>query len=134
MQVRKVTFHFLVACGLLNLCGMSVALGQTQTDMTKAADRDAQKVEQRLDAAINKYRKRLDKTQLRDFDESQRLWVAYRKSACDFEAGGDDGGSVQPMIILECFQRYAAVRLMDVQRLLTCTEGDLSCPVFSDGT
>ena len=76
----------------------------------------------------------LNKHQRALFDVSQRHWVAYRKAACDFQASGVKGGSAFPMIVAQCLDEYAQVRLTTVTVLLKCSEGDLSCPEFRHGT
>jgi uncharacterized protein YecT (DUF1311 family) len=115
---------------------------QTQSEMTQSADQSTRKVMADLDAAIHQYRKRLsaqsaddnDTDRLKEFDESQRKWVEFRKAACDFESSGVRGGSVEGMVNLMCWETYTRERLKHLQYLLNCVDGDLSCPVSRDGT
>ena len=132
------------------VCSLSLAIGallslpghsQTQSKMTQSAGHSLQKVMAALDAAVREYRKRLSTPdanespdRLREFDESQRKWVEFRKAACDFESSGARGGSVEPMVNSMCWETYTHERLKHLQILLSCTEGDLSCPVPKNGT
>ena len=61
--------------------------------------------------------------------QAQRRWIAFRDAECAFEASGVDGGSIQPMILSLCLTSLTDTRVEDLQRLLSCEEGDTSCPV-----
>ncbi|MGK9164662.1 DUF1311 domain-containing protein [Inquilinus limosus] len=60
---------------------------------------------------------------------AQRAWIAYRDAECRFMASGVEGGSVQPMIVAQCLEQVTSQRTDDLEALLNCEEGDLSCPV-----
>ncbi len=107
---------------------------QTQLDMNRDADRTLRDREAKLNASVAIYRKRLQASQLLAFDESQRRWVAYRKAACEFQAGGVAGGSAYPMVLAACLTDYANQRLVIITELMNCVEGDLSCPAFKRGS
>src|SRR5215470_9719154 len=79
---------------------------QTQFDMSRDAQRALHDVEAKLNAAVATYRMRLNSSQLAAFDESQRLWGAYRKAACEFQASGVAGGSAYPLVLALCLTDY----------------------------
>ncbi len=117
---------------------VALALGapvhaQTQLEMNQSADRSLREMEAKLDAAVAAYRKLLTPSQTVAFDDSQRQWTNYRKAACDFQASGVVGGSAYSMILALCLTDYANERLNIVTRLMSCTEGNLSCPAFRRG-
>jgi|SRR5450631_2728518 len=107
---------------------------QSQSDMNAAAQQELGSVENKLQKAVVKYRQRLNAGQLRAFDESQRLWLSYRKAACDFQSSGVAQGSALPMILAYCLRDQAVDRLKVLDYLANCQEGDLSCPAFKQGT
>ena len=123
-----------VGFGALALWICAALHAQSQLDMHRDADRALHDAEAKLSAAVTTYRKRLDSSQRAAFDESQRLWVAYRKAACEFQASGVAGGSAYPMILLLCLTDYANQRLIIITELTNCVEGDLSCPAFQRGS
>jgi uncharacterized protein YecT (DUF1311 family) len=109
-------------------------LAQTQSDLNVTASQTAREAQAQLDKAVQTYRRRLTTQQKRMFDLSQRRWEVYRHAACEFQASGAAGGSVHPMVIDYCWRDYTMDRLKVLNYLLTCTEGDLSCPEFEHGT
>lgn len=61
--------------------------------------------------------------------EAQRRWIAFRDAECAFEASGAQGGSIQPMIRSLCLTSLTDARSEDLQRLLSCEEGDTTCAI-----
>ena len=119
---------------MLSVLFLGGARAQSQQEMNASATGDLQAVEAQLQSAVATYRARLDAARRNAFDESQRRWAAYRKAACDFQASGVAGGSVEPLARTLCLQDYAVERLQRLDYLLKCEEGDLSCPAFKSGT
>jgi uncharacterized protein YecT (DUF1311 family) len=70
------------------------------------------------------------KAALRD---AQRAWITFRDADCAFSASGVAGGSAYPMIYANCLDGATQQRLGDLDYYLNCQEGDLSCPVPSEG-
>jgi len=119
---------------MLSVLFIGGARAQSQREMNASAAGDLQAVEAQLQSAVAAYRARLGASQRNAFDESQRRWAAYRKAACDFQATGVAGGSVEPLVRTLCLQDYAVERFQRVDYLLKCEERDLSCPAFKPGT
>jgi uncharacterized protein YecT (DUF1311 family) len=59
---------------------------------------------------------------------AQRAWLAFRDAECMWQSSGDDGGSVAPMIALQCTAALTDARAKVLAGFRTCEEGDLSCP------
>lgn len=57
----------------------------------------------------------------------QTEWIQYRTKACEFEQNGVKGGSAAPMVFWQCQTRMTRDRTAELQRHLSCEEGDLSC-------
>lgn len=64
------------------------------------------------------------------FRRTQKLWIQYRTSACNFESSGVAGGSAQGLLKSQCDARMTRTRTAELEVLANCKEGDLSCPRF----
>ena len=58
---------------------------------------------------------------------AERAWVAFRDQECEFETAVTRGGSIHPMEVSICLARLTRERSKELQRQLSCPEGDLSC-------
>lgn len=89
----------------------------TQRQMNACASRDYKQADADLNAAYKQVMSRLGdptKTKLR---QAQRLWIPYRDAACDAEASQFEGGSLQPLIVLTCFERLTKARIQDLHSI-----------------
>ena len=57
----------------------------------------------------------------------QKAWIGYRTTACQFESGAAQGGSVQAQLNWLCAARMTDERAEALGRLATCAEGDVTC-------
>ncbi len=57
----------------------------------------------------------------------QTAWIGFRTAACRFESGPTTGGSVYDFVYWSCAARMTRERSADLERLATCTEGDITC-------
>jgi uncharacterized protein YecT (DUF1311 family) len=64
---------------------------------------------------------------------AQRAWLAFRDAECKQDEAAADGGSVAPMVSLQCQTRLAIARSQQLQDRLLCPEGDLACVHVGDG-
>jgi uncharacterized protein YecT (DUF1311 family) len=90
------------------------------------------------DAKLNKTYKQIT-ARLSDLPEfhaaltkAQRAWIAYRDAECAFVSSAVADGSAYPMIANDCLAALTESRIQDLEGLLQCEEGDLSCPVPSE--
>lgn len=60
---------------------------------------------------------------------AQRKWIAYRDADCEFQSFKTTGGSVHGMIYAQCLTRKTTDRVNEFKKMLSCKEGDLSCPL-----
>ena len=60
---------------------------------------------------------------------AQKAWLLYRDGECDFESSPTLGGSIHSMIVLQCRTTHTVARTKALRAMLTCEEGDLSCPL-----
>lgn len=63
---------------------------------------------------------------------AQRAWVSFRDAECKQDEVAADGGSVAPMIILNCRTKLTEARTEQLQNRLLCKEGDLACVTLGD--
>jgi uncharacterized protein YecT (DUF1311 family) len=59
--------------------------------------------------------------------QAQRDWVKFRDAECSFQTAGAAGGSVMPMLTLQCMDDLTQSRVKDFEVYLNCKEGDLGC-------
>lgn len=104
-----------------------------QATMNECADKALKASDTELNALYKQIEARLkddqDKTKL--LISAQKAWIAFRDAECNFSATGVAGGSVYPMIVLQCRDGLTQNRVKDFKNYLSCEEGDLSCPVPS---
>ena len=103
----------------------------TQKVMAECAYEDFLKANVQYADSNRQYSGRLTGTQRDLFRRSQSAWLAYRTATCKFESSALRGGSAQAMSNWQCASRMTRARAIEVQNLLNCKEGDLSCPRFN---
>ena len=61
------------------------------------------------------------------FRRAQKSWIAYRTATCAFESSAVQGGSAQGMINWQCAARMTRARVVELNAIGNCREGDLAC-------
>jgi uncharacterized protein YecT (DUF1311 family) len=103
----------------------------TQADMNACAGRQYQAADKALNSVYQQITQRLKgaaDTKKR-LVGAQRSWVSWRDAECEFAASGVSGGSVYPLVHLNCLTAQTSSRTEALKEYLKCQEGDLSCPV-----
>lgn len=62
-------------------------------------------------------------------EAAQRKWIAYRDADCEFQTFPTTEGSVHGMLYSQCLTQKTAERVTEFKSMLSCKEGDLSCPL-----
>jgi uncharacterized protein YecT (DUF1311 family) len=106
-------------------CGSSA----TQTDMNICASARLKAADKKLNETYSTVMKRVPEAHKGMLKSAQQKWIALRDADCEFVASGAEGGSVQPMIRLQCQTDKTVERTAWLESLLNCDEGDMSCPV-----
>jgi uncharacterized protein YecT (DUF1311 family) len=126
-------FLFLLTMAALFFSGSLLALDcgnpQTQADMNICAANDLDRETKKISKTYNAVRAKLDSKQQQDLKQVQLAWIAFKDLACKFEASGVEGGSIHPVIVSSCLKDKTIQRNKELDSLLHCQEGDLSCPV-----
>lgn len=89
---------------------------------------DFLKADDKLNQLYKVYLLHLDDKQKRQFKSAQSAWVKFKEQDCSFHASGVEGGTVQAEVISACLLDRTNTRIKQLEYLLTCQEGDLSCP------
>lgn len=98
-------------------------------DMAECFTKAAQSADTRLNSAYREVLAKVGKGDVRTLIvDAQRRWLAFRDAQCALEGYGTNGGSIHPTVMHNCIERLTSARVKDFEYLLTCQEGDLSCP------
>ena len=89
---------------------------------------DLERETQKINKTYNALRAKLSPKQQKDLKEVQLAWIKFKDMACKFEASGVEGGSAYSMVLSACLSAKTTQRNKDLDFLLNCPEGDLSCP------
>ena len=63
-------------------------------------------------------------------DTAQTAWTAYRDAACRAATGQIEGGSVQPVVALDCRLRLTRERTLEIWRAYLAEQDELPEPVI----
>ena len=66
-------------------------------------------------------------------EKSQVAWTGYRDAACHAAAGQYEGGSLRPVVALDCLVRLTRERTLELWRAYLANEGALPEPRAQDG-
>jgi uncharacterized protein YecT (DUF1311 family) len=100
----------------------------SQTEMNVCSAELAKKIGGELQRTYERLLGRAESKDKKTLREAQTAWTTYRNRHCTFQASGNEGGSVQPLIYNLCDLDATQIRLKELAYFLTCEEGDLSCP------
>jgi uncharacterized protein YecT (DUF1311 family) len=128
-------FKPVIAAAAVLLAALPAAAQQdcpddSQAGLNQCAGDAYKKADAALNAAYKQVMARLNsEATAKSLVAAQRAWIAYRDAECDFISSGVEGGSARPMIVAQCLEQLTSQRADDLKALLSCEEGDLSCPV-----
>jgi uncharacterized protein YecT (DUF1311 family) len=100
----------------------------TQTDMSSCNAKDLDRETKKINQTYNSVRAKLNPKQKQDFKAVQLAWIKFKDADCKFQSSAAEGGSAYPMIVSACLTARTVQRNKDLDYLLNCKEGDLSCP------
>jgi uncharacterized protein YecT (DUF1311 family) len=108
-------------------CGDSAS----QMEMNACAAAEFQQANARLNAVYREITARVKRTVdiRKQLVAAQRAWISFRDAECSFVTSLSEGGSIHPMLVLLCKTRITDKRIAELRPLLTCEDGDLTCPV-----
>jgi uncharacterized protein YecT (DUF1311 family) len=120
----------LLAASLTSLAAYAIdcTKANTQAEMTLCSNADYANADAKLDASYNKLRAKLGDVAKRQLRDAQVSWIKYRDADCVFQSSGVEGGSAHGMVFAACLTAKTQARTAELNALLQCEEGDLSCP------
>lgn len=103
----------------------------TQMGLDECAGATYKKSDARLNAVYGQIVARLagDADTKAKLVKAQKAWIGFRDAECAFRASGVEGGSIYPMTVTLCLDAVTRTWVRELESLLTCQEGDTSCPV-----
>jgi len=130
-----VTLRLAIVAGALLVAPLAAAAdcdpNATQQELNACTGAALEAADGELNALYGQMKARLggDGDTLHLMTLAQRAWIAWRDAECDFTSASVSGGSIYPMIRGQCLTDLTNARVADFRRLLSCEEGDLSCPL-----
>ncbi|WP_196774234.1 lysozyme inhibitor LprI family protein [Rhodovulum sp. MB263] len=110
----------LAALSVFGLPGQALAAcpGETQAEMNRCADQAYREADARLNAAWPAARASAAAAGAGELLlDAQRKWLLFRDAACAAEAAPYEGGSLQPVVRLDCLRRLTDRRSADLRAL-----------------
>jgi len=99
----------------------------TQMQLNACAQQDFEAASAAYSASYRQLSQSVGNKQRQLLRQVQTEWMQFRTKACEFEQNAVAGGSAAPMVFWQCQTRMTRERTAELQRHLTCEEGDLSC-------
>ncbi len=126
--------HALMALTLLAMLppaahALDCKTAATQADLNACAYEDFLAANALQAAAIKRLDARLASAQRQRWRAAQKSWIAWRTAQCAFESGTATGGSAREMLRWQCVTRLTCERTTAIERLSSCAESNLACPV-----
>ena len=109
---------------------VSCTSSSTQAGLNECAQQSFEAATARYAAAYRTLESAATSRQKIKLLKTQKAWLVYRTAACDLESSGVEGGSVRPMLNLQCAARMTDSRTTELARLVDCQQGDLGCTGF----
>jgi uncharacterized protein YecT (DUF1311 family) len=115
------------------LYGSSFALAKdcsgrgSQTDLNLCEGDNYKQADAKLNAVYGKLMKKISADGQSKLRDAQKSWIAYRDAQCAFETLGTIDGSIHSMVVAQCLADLTEQQTKQLQRQLTCEEGDVSC-------
>lgn len=110
---------------------MGPAHAQSQMQLNQEAGTDLQKADRQLNDVYKKLLAVTSADWKAKLTQAQLAWITFRDRECEFETIATVGGSIHGMMVANCQTRLTLQRVGELERLLKCQEGDLSCPPLS---
>jgi uncharacterized protein YecT (DUF1311 family) len=91
---------------------------QTNRDMIECGSKAFKEADKKLNQVYKTLQARMGEKQKKRLASSQQNWVKFRDSACAFEAGMYESGSLEPPTRISCYGRMTTQRVRDLDTWL----------------
>ena len=89
---------------------------QSQLEMNQTALKSYEKSNKELNKVYSILIKSLDKTEKQKLITTQKLWITFRDSHCEFESLPNEGGSIKPLIYSTCLKELTKKRTAELKQ------------------
>ena len=103
------------------------AAASTQAVMNACADEDFLAATAAYAEQYRALSKQLPVAQRERLLRMQNAWIAFRTAACRFESGPTSGASARGYVYWNCASRITRERTLELARISSCPEGDITC-------
>jgi uncharacterized protein YecT (DUF1311 family) len=102
---------------------------RNQSEMTRCADQLLRKENAEMAKTLEALLKETDKDNHKYVTEAQAAWQAYADKECFSRIGGSPnrGGTIWPMLHLECHVGLTRLRVKDLKEQVKCPGGRMDC-------
>jgi uncharacterized protein YecT (DUF1311 family) len=111
--MKTIKLKFLLSFLVFSFCYNLSA--QTQGEMNDEAYKNYKKADLELNKVYKKLLNGLDKKEKEMLIKTQKDWLKFRDSNCEFEAEENEGGSIQLMVWAMCLEEKAKLRIKDLK-------------------
>jgi uncharacterized protein YecT (DUF1311 family) len=91
---------------------------QTNRDMIECGSSAFKEADKKLNQLYKTLQSKMGDKQRKRLGSSQQNWVKFRESACAFEAGMYESGSLEPPTRINCYARMTTQRARDLDTWL----------------
>jgi uncharacterized protein YecT (DUF1311 family) len=102
---------------------------RNQAAMTRCADELLKKANAEMAKTLKELLEATDKEDQKYVTEAQEAWKAYADKECISRIGGSPnrGGTIWPMMHLQCHVGLTRLRVKDLKEQVTCPGGRMDC-------
>ncbi len=111
--MKIIKLKFLLSFLLFGICHCLSA--QTQSEMNNEAYKNYEKADLEMNKVYKKLLNGLNKTEKEMLIKTQKDWLKFRDSNCEFEAEENEGGSIKPMVWAMCLEEKTKTRIKDLK-------------------
>ena len=91
---------------------------QTTLEMRTCANRSYEVADKKLNQVYGQLKPKLRAKQQTRLVDAQRAWIQFRDKSCAFEAGDAEGGTLEPILKLNCLGDVTKQRVKDLEGYL----------------
>ncbi|MEM7726816.1 MAG: lysozyme inhibitor LprI family protein [Cyanobacteria bacterium P01_A01_bin.45] len=95
---------------------------QTTLEMKICAGRTYEAADKKLNRVYRQLKPKLRTSQQKKLVNAQLAWIQFRDKSCAFEATEAEGGTLEPILKLNCLADTTQQRTKDLQRYLQVVE------------
>lgn len=91
---------------------------QTTSEMRVCAGQSYEKADNKLNQVYGQLKPRLGASQQKILINAQRAWIQFRDESCAFEGAFAEGGTLEPVLKMNCLADVTEQRVKDLERYL----------------